>query len=125
MQRTSKCTFLLLVAWAGLGFGISRPAAAADDARPFGIESREPFLSSKIKGMPDPPPPYRLAVAFPNLKFNEPLAMCRGPGSNRLFVVERFGKIFSFENDPQVEQADLLIDVGKTTYGLALHPQFQ
>ncbi|MFP6691872.1 MAG: PQQ-dependent sugar dehydrogenase, partial [Pirellulales bacterium] len=52
-------------------------------------------------------------------------AMCRGPGNNRLFVVERFGKIFSFENNPQAAQADLLIDVGKTTYGLAVHPQFQ
>src|SRR4029077_2234447 len=47
------------------------------------------------------------------------------PGSNRLLLVERRGKIFTFENSPNVERADLLLDTGKSTYGAALHPDFQ
>jgi uncharacterized repeat protein (TIGR03806 family) len=68
------------------------------------------------------------------LKFDEPLDITNAPGSERLFVVERFGRVLSFRNDPQTSQADLLLDLnqvlGRTApktlaaYGFAPHPQF-
>ncbi len=91
---------------------------------PVGIAKRVPWTTSKIVGTPDPPAPYKTTVAFPHLKFNEPLAMTSLTGTNRLFVVERYGKIYSFPNDPDVKQADLFFDLGKVIYGLALHPNF-
>lgn len=93
---------------------------------PFGIEKRVPWTSSRIKGSPDPPPPYRTTVAFPNLKFEEPLAMTSVPGTDRLFVVERFGRVRSFLNRRDVKEADVVLDLGKDKpiYGLAFHPQF-
>ncbi len=94
-------------------------------SRPSGIDKRVPWNSSKIIGTPEPPSPYHTARVFPKLKFSEPLAMTSVPGSNRLLVVERRGKIYTFENSPTVEKADLLLDTGKSTYGAALHPEFQ
>jgi uncharacterized repeat protein (TIGR03806 family) len=89
-------------------------------------KSRELWTTSKVKGSPDPPAPYRVELAFPNLKFNEPLAMTSAPGTDRLFVVERYGRVLSFPNDPQVEQADVLLDLSedKVIYGVAFHPKF-
>ncbi|MBC8351509.1 MAG: PQQ-dependent sugar dehydrogenase [Planctomycetes bacterium] len=99
---------------------------AADEDRSFDINKRIPWTDSRIKGTPDPPPPYRTTVAFPNLKFEEPLAMTSAPGTDRLFVVERYGKVRSFPNQRDVRQADVLLDLGKEKpiYGLAFHPQF-
>ncbi|MGE5194298.1 MAG: PQQ-dependent sugar dehydrogenase, partial [Deltaproteobacteria bacterium] len=97
----------------------------APAAKPFAIDRRVPWNSSKIVGTPDPPPPYRTRQVFPKLKFNEPLAMTWVPGSNRLLIVERRGKLYTFENSPTVEKADLLLDTGKQTYGAAFHPNFQ
>lgn len=99
--------------------------AASAARRPFDIERRLPWNSSKVVGSPEPPAPYRAQPIFPKLKFSEPLALTAVPGSNRLLLVERRGKIFTFENSPTVSQADLLLDMGKSTYGAALHPDFQ
>ena len=54
--------------------------------------------------------------------------MTWAPGSNRLLVVERRSKLYTFENSPIVEKADLLLDIsqlGNATYGAAFHPEFQ
>lgn len=123
------------------GFLCGRPALGeektAQKAAPESItaqsRARVPWTTSKIVGTPEPPAPYRTQQVFPKLKFNEPLAMARAPGSNRLLVVERRGKLYTFQNSPTVEKADLLLDMGllpdagksTATYGAAFHPQFQ
>ena len=38
-------------------------------------------------------------MGVPNLRFDEPLAMGAIPGTNRLVIAERQGKVFTFEND--------------------------
>jgi len=100
-------------------------AADGPDDKPFGLERRVSWTTSRIKGSPEPPPPYRTEPAFPKLKFTEPLDMAGAPHADRLFVVERYGKIFSFPNDRSVEQAELFLDLGKVVYGFACHPQFE
>lgn len=93
--------------------------------KPFGIDKRVPWTTSKVIGSPEPPPPYRTERAFAKLKFFEPLDMAQPAGSNRLFVAERKGKVFSFENKADVEQADLVLDLPKTViYGMTFHPKF-
>jgi uncharacterized repeat protein (TIGR03806 family) len=84
-----------------------------------------PWNGSKIVGSPEPPAPFRTQPVFPKLKFNEPLAMTAIPGTNRFLMAERRGKIFAFDNSAQVERADLLVDIGKSTYGVVAHPEFQ
>lgn len=89
-----------------------------------GIERRVPWTTSKIQGTPEPPSPYRTENAFPKLKFFEPLVLDRLPGTDRMFVAERPGKIFSFVGDPAKAEKQLVVDVGRTVYGAVAHPQF-
>jgi putative heme-binding domain-containing protein len=107
---------------------------------PRGLPRRTPWTTSRIKGTPDPPHPYRIELAFPKLTFKNPLLLTRGPGTDRLFIAEQAGKIFSFRNDDRCEKADLFLDLTKdihswdpkgkvkgidAVYGLAFHPNFE
>jgi uncharacterized repeat protein (TIGR03806 family) len=92
--------------------------------RPHGIERRELWTTSNLQSSPDPPDPYTTQRVFPGVTFLEPLALEPLPGSDRLIVATRPGKIYSFPKRGDVRQADLVLDVGKTTYGLALDPNF-
>ncbi len=104
----------------------------------FGIDRRVAWTTSKIRGTPEPPPPYKIVRSFPKLTFTNPLHLTTAPGSNRFFVCEQAGKIFSFPIDDNVARADLVIDLAKELqswdktkvrgagdlYALAFHPQF-
>src|ERR1700722_671980 len=112
--------------------------AQAQPKKPFGIGKRIPWTTSHIQGSPEPPPPYKIVPAFPKLTFKNPLHLTTAPGSDRFFVCEQAGKIFSFPIDPNVVKADLVIDLAKELhswdktkvrgtgdlYALAFHPQF-
>lgn len=82
------------------------------------------WTTSKVKGSPEPPAPYKTELVFPKVKFFEPLEVTAAAGTDRLFVAERPGKIFSFVPDAKTDKTDLLIDLKKVVYGLALHPKF-
>ena len=60
---------------------------------------RPQWTTSKVKGSPEPPAPYRTDVVFPRVKFFEPLEVTAAAGTDRLFVAERPGKVFSFVRD--------------------------
>jgi uncharacterized repeat protein (TIGR03806 family) len=96
----------------------------AAERTPFNLERRELWTTNNIHGTPDPPDPYATENAFPKLKLHEPLSVGVVPGINRFVVATRPGKIFTFENSRNVDRAELLLDVGKTTYGVVFHPQF-
>ncbi len=98
--------------------------ARAEEHPGFNVHEREHWTSSRIVGRPDPPDAYTTELAFPKLKFVEPLSMCLVPGSNRLCVATRSGKIFTFENQRDVAEPELLIDLKKQVYGVAFHPNF-
>ena len=91
---------------------------------------RTPWTTSRFKGKPDPPPPYRAELAFNGIKFTSPLEITFAPGSGRLFVAEQGGKIFSFPHRAEVKTPDLAIDIAKeipgttNVYGLTFHPEF-
>lgn len=128
---------LSLIAAALLATSGSR-ATGGDDKKPvrkpFGLDKRVPWTTSKVIGSPEPPPPYKTENAFPKLKFFEPLDLTYAPGSNRLFVAERKGKIYSFINKRDANKTDLALElVGKDSkgkkidtalYGFTLHPKF-
>lgn len=101
--------------------------------------ARPPWTTSRVKGSPEPPPPFKVVQAFPNLKFEHPLLMARPPGSDRLFIGEQQGVLYSFVNRPDAK-AELFFDLRKelktmhrlpgakqveAVYGLAFHPDFQ
>jgi putative heme-binding domain-containing protein len=101
--------------------------------------SRTAWTTSRVVGSPDPPPPYKVVRAFPNLKFTHPLLIARAPGSNRLFVGEQDGVLYSFVDKPDAK-TDLFFDLRKeiktihllpeakeieAVYGLVFHPDFE
>jgi putative heme-binding domain-containing protein len=102
------------------------------------VPARLPWATSSVVGSPDPPPPLKVVRAFANLKFEKPLLVARCPGSNRLFVGEQAGVLYSFANHPDAT-AELFCDLRKeiqtlhllpdakevaAVYGLAFHPDF-
>ena len=92
--------------------------------------AREPWLTSRIVGSPDPPPPYVSQRVFPKLKFREPVELTAMPGTDRLVMVEREAKIYSFPNKNDCEKPDLLANMKdldseiRETYSIAFHPGF-
>ena len=105
-------------------------ACAFADGKPFGIEHRVAWTTSKVKGSPEPPPPYRSEPAFPQLSFSRPIALTRLPGTDRLVVVELNGGVLSF-HDRANAKPEVMIQLAKElpkcsrVYGIAFHPRFQ
>jgi putative heme-binding domain-containing protein len=93
-------------------------------------QERAPWTSSRIQGTPEPPPPYRIERAFPNLTFAAPLDLVRIPGTDRVIVVEQRGRLWTVSNDEHCMQPDLLADFKMfdrevvECYGVACHPKF-
>ncbi len=87
-----------------------------------GIEQRQLWTTSNLTTSPDPPDPYTIERVFRRITFHEPLAVDPLYGTNRLVVATRPGKIYSFERQDNAQQADQLLDIGYTTYGLAVDP---
>lgn len=136
MRRSIVCVAALLTVLTGLWLTGSAPSSRAEDKKAKStLDKRVPWTTSKIKGSPEPPSPFRTEFAFPKLpKLDEPLDITGAPGSDRLFITERYGRVFSIKNDPSVTSADLLLDLnihlGRATpktlaaYGFVAHPQF-
>jgi uncharacterized repeat protein (TIGR03806 family) len=126
-----SCAILLagMLGWQATGADTDKPVR-----KPFGLEKRVPWTTSNLKGFPEPPPPYRTERVYPKLTFFEPLEVVFAPGTNRVFVAERYGKIFSFVNKQDVDKADLAAhflgkdDEGKprkqVIYSMTAHPKF-
>ena len=72
---------------------------------------RVPWTESRIQGTPEPPHPYLLVPAFPNLRFNDPMQVRWSPELKRYFVCELQGKIWSFVPEEDVASADLVADL--------------
>ena len=119
---------LLSLAVLGVYFW-QRPSAthaAPEQARqPSGLAKRDLWTTSKVVGSPEPPAAYQMVDSYPKIKFNEPLELIPVPGKNEWVVAERNGKIHTFNADPKLAEKRLVLDVGHTVYGIALHPKFQ
>lgn len=107
-------------------------ASPAAQAGPPSTEGKRPaWTTSRIQGSPEPPLPYVTERVFPGLSFSGCLDITPAPGTDRLFVVEQGGKIYSFQPQPDVKSADLAVDLARAipgiqqTYALAFHPQFE
>lgn len=91
---------------------------------PFDTQQRKPWTTGNIHGSPEPPDPYMTENAFPKIRFFEPLSVGLIPGTQKFGVATRPGKIYTFDIRPDADQTPLLLDVGRTVYGIAFHPQF-
>ncbi len=100
---------------------------------------RAPWVSGRVVGSPEAPPPYQSEPAFPKLTFTHADDIAFLPDNSRVFVVEQGAKIYSFRNDPTCDKADLFTDLNKdvkgldrvpgckgvnSAFGITFHPRF-
>lgn len=94
-----------------------------------GLDRRVPWTTSRLVGSPEPPAPYRVELAFPRRTFDRPVVITNAPASDRIFVAQQRGKIYSFENSRDGDAVDLVVDLKQShpklqsIYGLAFHPR--
>ena len=107
------------------------PKSATPSAdRPFGIERRVPWTTSHVVGSPNPPSPYRVRRAFPNLKVACPIGIAHEPGTDNLLLLHQLwpwggaGRILRIKDDDRTDKAELLLKVDGIAYGVAFHPNF-
>src|SRR5437773_6258424 len=105
----------MLVAWL-----VPLSACALEPPEHSASSMRTPWTTSRVTGSPEPPPPFKVVRAFPNLKFEKPLLLTRCPRSDRLFVGEQGGVLYSFANRPDAK-ADLFCDLRKELTTIRLH----
>ncbi len=87
------------------------------------------WKSSRVKGTPEPPPPFRLERVFAEVDLHQPTEMVRLPHTNRWVVVQVDGTILTFDkSDPtKVHTAITQNDVASKklrAYGIAFDPDF-
>ncbi|MGB7345070.1 MAG: PQQ-dependent sugar dehydrogenase [Pirellulaceae bacterium] len=87
------------------------------------------WQTSRIKGTPDPPLPYRLERIFADLELKEPTEMVRLPGTDRWVVVQLNGTIITFDkSDPaNLHTAITVKDIAAKqfrAYGITFDPNF-
>ena len=91
---------------------------------------RVPWTSNRVVGSPNPPAPYAVARLHPQLTFNNPLDVAFAPWTERLFVAEQGGKLWSFDVRSNAAKADLAIDLRQhhkpfdNILGFTFHPGF-
>ena len=119
----------LLTVFAGLS-----PVLAADP--PYGLTERPSFSAFLGGRMPETGPTlsgdWSAVVAFPNLAFLNPMGLLPVPGTDRLAVYEREGRIYQFQNDPATSTKTLVLDISRQCQGwddsglmgIAYHPDF-
>ena len=104
---------------------------AQGDEKPFGIDKRVAWSTSRMVGTPEPPSPYVLERVFPQLTFKNPVELLPVPGTDRMLVVEVDGRILSFSQSGNPVEADVALDLRKSiegatkSYGFVFHPDFE
>lgn len=105
-------------------------------AQPYGLNTRPsvgPFLNNTVPpAAPVLSSNWSTVVAFPNLLFTNAVGLAPVPGTTRLAVWEREGRIFSFENNPTTSTKTLVLNIANQCQGwddsgmlgVAFHPGF-
>ena len=113
--------FLLITAFAPalMGPGLFNPV-------PIGA-----YLDGNLPSEP-PSGNVELVTAFPNLTFNSPLTWAMPPGQNKIFVGQRNGTIYHFDNVQNVASKTPFLDLASQVgvvwdggfLGMVFHPNF-
>lgn len=107
-------------------------------AQPYGLEQPQP-IGPYLNNIFPPTAPassasWNVEIAFTNATFDQPMFMLPYPGTNRLVMLHKPGRITTFPNRRDVQQSEILpfLDISSRTFtvsdsgltGMAFHPQF-
>ncbi|MBN1783062.1 PQQ-dependent sugar dehydrogenase [bacterium] len=103
-------------------------------AQPYGLTERVPNTDFQVTTSGGPLSPMLLEQVFKNFTFENTIFLTNaGDGTNRIFVVEKRGRIWVFENDPEVTEKILFLNITGPVnsepneaglLGLAFHPDY-
>ncbi|HEX3726259.1 MAG TPA: hypothetical protein VHV08_08450, partial [Pirellulales bacterium] len=101
-----------------------------DDAnRPYGIEKRTAWTTSRLVGSPEPPLPYTVEKTFTRITWAAPMYVVAEPGTKCLLVVLRGGepenpaRVVSVACDPSASACDPFLEIPRRMiYAITFHP---
>ncbi len=102
------------------------------DNKPFGLDHRIPWTTSRLIGSPDPPLPYTVERTFTKIKLERPIFIIAEPQTPRLFVIEQGGetnkpsRILEMPDYPNTNQAEAFLMVtNRLVYSFTFHPGYR
>lgn len=106
----------------------SAAASAPGLDLPDHVRQFAPVASSRVKGSPEPPPPYKAERVFPNLTIKQLITAAVQPGGREFIFVDRpksdFTRLRRTIGGPATGEAETLLEVQETIYSIAFHPGF-
>jgi len=107
-------------------------------AQPYGLDQPQPvgpYLNNIFPTTaPSSSASWNVEIAFTNATFDQPMFLLPYPGTNRLVILHKPGRISTFPNRRDVQQAEILpfLDISARTFtvsdsgltGMAFHPEF-
>ena len=110
----------------------SQAADKVVENKPYGLENRVPFTTSRVVGSPEPPSPYKTERVFPNLKMEQPISIEPEPGTNNLWFTQHLGswsggaRILRVKNEQNVSQTDVMVEFKtEMAYAVTFHPKYE
>ena len=101
-------------------------ASERSDSPPtFSLDRRVPLTTSRVKGWPDPPPPYRTRRVFEQHAFRSPVYLTSHPVHHRLFVVELAGRVVHFAPDGSGKLETFVEVPDSDAYSMTFHPRYK
>lgn len=101
-----------------------------DAMKPYGVEKRVPWTTSRVVGTPDPAPPYQVRRDFAGLKTKLPITVAHEPGTDQLLLINQLwpwvgpGRIVRVKDDGKGETTSPLLSLDRTIYSVAFHPDY-
>lgn len=87
------------------------PEGTATGEKPYGLEKRIPWVTSRVVGSPEPPLPYTLGRAMPSLKFNVAITVVPEPEGDRLILLQYDGQLHSITGNGEARTSSLWADL--------------
>ena len=91
---------------------------------------RQPWVNTRLVGSPEPPSPYAVVRAFPNLETKRPVAVELEPGTGQLLLLQYpSGKVKScrlrrFAPQAEVTEAETLMELPESANSIGVHPRY-
>jgi len=91
--------------------GATTVTSAQPQAAAPATTNRIPWTTSNFRGRPEPPPPFKPVRIYPEIGFDKTTVISSAPGTERFFVAEQDGKIYSLPSDRASNKRDLFLDI--------------
>ncbi|MFP6672807.1 MAG: PQQ-dependent sugar dehydrogenase [Pirellulaceae bacterium] len=97
--------------------------------QPYGVDRFVPATTSRISGSPDPPLPYRVERAYPDLKLDLPIFAILQPGTSQFIILDQDPKsgkarLVRTGKAQNNESLEVLRELASVAYSITFHPEF-